>query len=140
MAGLEAFTVTVITPEGVFLEKKATLIELPLEEGEIGIFAGHVPLLAALGAGEMRLHHEGNTEYFALAGGFLQVNPSGVRLLAGFAAEGNVEQVDEAVERARVALAEVQALGEDKVQAELLALRSQLLKLSEIRKRRRHHG
>lgn len=137
---METFTVTVVTPDGGFLEKKASLLELPTEDGEIGIYPGHVPLMAALGAGEMRLYHDDTTEYFALAGGFLEVRANGVRLLAAFAAEDEGDRIDEAVERARVALEDVQALSEEKVQAELTALRSELVKLSEIKKSRSHRG
>lgn len=138
---MDTFTLTVVTPEGVFLEKEATLVELPTEDGVIGILPGHIPLMAAIGAGELRVYHDDeNTERFVLAGGFLQINIRGVRLVAGFAATDEGEQIEEAVERARVALAEVQSLSEKKVRAELLTIRTELMRLSEMKRNRGRGG
>ncbi len=134
---MENLLVTVVTPEGVFLEAKAHLLELPTEDGEIGIYAGHTPLVAAIGAGEMRLHGENGVEFYALAGGFMQVTAHRVRLLASFAGGDEKEDEAEAVERARAALEGMETLSEEQVTAELAALQTQLRHLAETRGRRR---
>lgn len=128
---------TVVTPEGVFLETEATLLELPTEAGEIGIYPGHVPMVAAIGAGEMRLHGNDGVTVYALAGGFMQVTAHRVRLMASFVTGDEVENEEAAVERARAALEAMGSLSEEQVKAELAALQTQMRHLAETSGRRR---
>ncbi len=137
MATVDYLTITIVTPEGVFLESEASLVELPTEEGEIGIYPGHVPLVAAIGAGEMRLHGKDQVTAYALAGGFMEVTPRRVRLLTSFAGGEEVEDEAGAVERARAALEGMGSLSEEQVKAELAALQTQLRHLAETSGRRR---
>ena len=134
---MDTFPVTVVTPEGVFLKSEAELLEVPTVEGEIGIYAGHAPMIAAISVGQMRVYREGAAEYFALAGGFVQVSGTGVRLLASFAGGEPEGSVEEALERARRALEDMALISEEQVKAELAFLQSQLIHLSERKKSRR---
>ena len=43
---------------------------------------GHVPMVAPLQIGAVRLKKEGNTDYVAVSGGFLEVRPDKVTILA----------------------------------------------------------
>ena len=51
-------------------------------EGELGVLPHHAPLLTTLGFGELRIRTGGQEEYFAIAGGFLQVRPDKVVVMA----------------------------------------------------------
>ena len=54
----------------------------PGVEAELGILPHHAPLLTTLGYGELRIRKDGREEYFAIAGGFLQVRPDKVVVMA----------------------------------------------------------
>ena len=73
----------VVTPEETSLEETVDFVALPLFDGEIGIGAGHSPLIGRLGYGEMRLKASGNTQRFYLDGGFVQVADNVVSILTG---------------------------------------------------------
>src|SRR4029077_14928232 len=49
---------------------------------ELGILPHHAPLIATLGAGELRIRHDGTEESFAVFGGFVQVLPDKVVVMA----------------------------------------------------------
>ena len=76
-------SVRLVTPDRVLLDATAEAVELPAMSGYIEALYGAAPLLAELGAGEVRLHggtsHE---EVFFVAWGFVEVLPERVTILA----------------------------------------------------------
>ena len=84
----------VVTPEETALEETVDFVALPLFDGEIGIGAGHSPLIGRLGYGEMRLKSSESTQRFYLDGGFVQVADNVVSILTGRAVP--VAEVDAA--------------------------------------------
>jgi F-type H+-transporting ATPase subunit epsilon len=76
-------TVRLVTPDRVLLDATAEAVELPAMSGYLEALYGAAPLLAELGAGEVRLHggtsHE---EVFFVAWGFVEVLPERVTILA----------------------------------------------------------
>ena len=128
--------ITVVTPEGSFLEASAEMVELPTVAGQLGILSGHIPLITAISAGKVRVHQKDGMRSFAIAGGFLQVNRDMVRILASFASEGEEEaQIDRACERAREALAANDALRSEVIEGDLAALKAELAALKGIGKK-----
>ena len=82
-------------------------VVIPTVEGEIGILPGHIPLVAQVGAGELRATKGGVTQLLVVGGGFAQVSGEKVSILADSAI--NVEKIDEnavadAIKRAEEAL------------------------------------
>lgn len=76
-------TVRLVTPDRVLLDATATAVELPSMSGYMEALYGAAPLLAELGAGEVRLH--GGTageQTFFVAWGFVEVLPERVTILA----------------------------------------------------------
>ncbi|MCU0722708.1 MAG: ATP synthase F1 subunit epsilon [Planctomycetes bacterium] len=73
MAEERRLDVSLVSPDGVIWEGKSPFVVLPAVDGEIGIAPGHAPLIAALGAGEARVHTEGCVLSFVLFRGFLEV-------------------------------------------------------------------
>jgi F-type H+-transporting ATPase subunit epsilon len=64
----------VVTPEKTVLSQEAAFIVLPLIDGEYGILPNHAPLIARLGAGELRLTGvDGKQTHYYLEGGFAEV-------------------------------------------------------------------
>src|SRR6266700_442498 len=78
----DTFSLEVATPERLVFREAATEAQIPAKSGYIGILPGHAPLLTELGVGYASYVSEGRTFYFALHGGFIEVLPDKVRVLA----------------------------------------------------------
>ena len=77
-----SFTLEIVTPERLAYSDTVDAVVCPGIEGELGILPHHAPLLSTLGFGELRIRKGGQEEYFAIAGGFLQVRPDKVVVMA----------------------------------------------------------
>lgn len=75
--------VRIVTPERVLVDTTADAIELPALSGYMEALYGAAPLLAELGAGEVKLHggNSGDQTFF-VAWGFVEVLPQRVTVLA----------------------------------------------------------
>ena len=72
-----------VTPERVLLDSTAEAVELPSMSGYLEALYGAAPLLAELGAGEVRLHGgSAGEQTFFVAWGFVEVLPERVTILA----------------------------------------------------------
>ena len=75
--------VRLVTPERVLLDATAEAVELPSMSGYLEALYGAAPLLAELGAGEVRLHGgSAGEQTFFVAWGFVEVLPERVTILA----------------------------------------------------------
>ena len=76
-------TVRLVTPDRILLDATAEAVELPSMSGYLETLYGAAPLLAELGAGEVRLHGgtSGDQKFF-VAWGFAEVLPERVTILA----------------------------------------------------------
>lgn len=76
-------TVRLVSPDRLLLDATAEAVELPSSSGYLETLYGAAPLLAELGAGEVRLHGgSSNGEKFFVAWGFVEVLPDRVTILA----------------------------------------------------------
>ena len=75
VAGAEGaeLRVSVLSPEQAVYEGPATQVVAPAYHGQLGILRGHAPLMALLGAGELRVDNGGQSLRFQVSGGFNQV-------------------------------------------------------------------
>jgi F-type H+-transporting ATPase subunit epsilon len=97
----------IVTPERLAYSDTVDSVVLPGAEGEMGILPHHAPLLATLGVGELRIRKGAEEEFFAIAGGFVQVRPDKVVVMAetaDMAAEIDLEKAQEARREAERAL------------------------------------
>jgi F-type H+-transporting ATPase subunit epsilon len=75
--------VRLVTPDRVLLDATAEAVELPSVDGYMEALYGAAPLLAELGAGEVRLHGgSAGEQIFFVAWGFVEVLPERVTILA----------------------------------------------------------
>ncbi|MXW08133.1 MAG: F0F1 ATP synthase subunit epsilon [Gammaproteobacteria bacterium] len=133
---------TIVSAEQEIFSGKVTMVVAAGSEGDLGILPGHAPLLTGIKAGPVRLKLEDQTEeIFFASGGYLEVQPSGVIVLADTAIRA--DDIDEAEaketqERARKLMDE-QANEIDFARAESMVAESlgQQRTLEELRKRRR---
>ena len=101
----------VVSPERVLVEEQATEIQIPALDGFIGVLPGHAPLLSALKPGGVLTYRTGGQEkVLAVYGGFVEVLPDRVRVLADNAEHKEEIDVDEARRKLDEAL---KAMGEE---------------------------
>ncbi len=99
----------IVTPERLVYEDEVDSVNVPGIEGELGILPHHAPLLSILGFGELRIRKGGAEESFAIVGGFVQVRPDKVVVMAetaDLASEIDLEAAEKARRDAEKALAE----------------------------------
>lgn len=95
-------TVRLVTSDRVLVDTTAKAVELPSMSGYLEALYGHAPLLAELGAGEVRLHGGASgDQIFFVAWGFVEVLPERVTILA----ENALHPEEINVESARTELA-----------------------------------
>ena len=88
-------TVRLVSPDRLLLDATAEAVELPSRSGYLEALYGAAPLLAELGAGEVRLHGGSSGEQkFFVAWGFVEVLPERVTILAETALKP--EEIDKA--------------------------------------------
>ena len=93
--------VRLVCPDRLLLEATATAVELPSSSGYLETLYGAAPLLAELGAGEVRLHGgSADGQRFFVAWGFAEVLPERVTILAQTAMKP--EEIDTAAARAEL--------------------------------------
>jgi F-type H+-transporting ATPase subunit epsilon len=98
------FTLRVVTPERIFYEGTARMVEFNTTEGEIGVFPGHIPLTVIVSPGILRIHEAEGERVAALHAGFAEILPDGISILAEVVEwpdEIDIERAEEAVERAK---------------------------------------
>ena len=71
-----------VTPERAIVHDDVDEVEIPGAEGFFGVLPGHAPLLAALGTGELWYRKGTEKKYAFVAGGFAEVLPDRVAILA----------------------------------------------------------
>jgi F-type H+-transporting ATPase subunit epsilon len=98
---MATFRLEIATPDNRAFDADVESVTLPVDEGEIQILAGHIPLLTRLVTGAVEIGMpDGQLEYLALSDGFARVTPTHVALLCTEAV--HARDVDEiAVEEAR---------------------------------------
>jgi len=97
----------IVTPERQVYSDTVDSVQVPGSEGELGVLPNHAPLVSTLGVGELRFRKDGTEESFAIVGGFLQVRPDRVVVLAetaDLASDIDLEKAQEARREAERAL------------------------------------
>jgi F-type H+-transporting ATPase subunit epsilon len=131
----------IVTPERLVFEDDVDSVNVPGIEGELGILPHHAPLLSMLGFGELRIRRGGAEEAFAIVGGFVQVRPDKVVVMAetaDLAGEIDLEKAQEARREAERALEGGYKEGAD-LSAARAALQQALLRIR-VAERRHHEG
>ena len=93
--------VRLVTPERILFEQPADAVELPAKNGYMEVLYGHAPLLAELGAGDVRIHARGagGEQIYNVSWGFVEVLPDRVTILASDALKPEEIDVNRAHEQ-----------------------------------------
>ena len=102
------FTLSIVAPDRQVLDEPVLGVTIPGTEGYFGVLVGHIPLIAALKPGYVEyLDASNQRHYVAVDGGFAEVMPEKVSILADAATRASdidVARAEKELERARAAL------------------------------------
>lgn len=97
-----AVTLEIVSPEKLLLSRDVEMAVIPAAEGDIGVLEGHTPMMVTLRGGIVSLY-EGDkvTDTLFVGGGFAEITPERVTVLAGDAMPVNEIERTEAEKRLR---------------------------------------
>jgi len=98
----------VVSPEGRVFTDDVDMVVVPGIEGELGILPHHTPLVTALGTGELRIRQSGTVQFMLISGGFVEVRPDKVVIMAFVAEHSDVIDAAAAAEARRAAEADLE--------------------------------
>lgn len=78
---MPTLTVNIVTPDGPVYDAQVDMVIAKTVTGEVGILPGHIPMVAPLEIGAVKLKRDGKVEYVAITGGFVEVRPQQVSIL-----------------------------------------------------------
>ncbi len=128
------FLLRIITPERIFFEGEAEMVEFNTTEGEIGIYKNHVPTTVIVSPGIITITMPEEQKTAALHSGFVEILQDKVTILAEaieWPGEIDVERAEAAKRRAEARLANKED-GMDAIRAEI-ALRRAITRIQSIK-------
>ena len=132
--------VDILTVEGRRFNGDADFVVAPGSEGELGVLPHHIPLLTALAPGAVKVRNDADEQYFFVSGGFLEVRPDQVTVLADAAERADdidEARAEQARRRAESMLQQKTTDADQAAAAAALARAEARLRLAELRRRRR---
>ena len=138
----KSFRLEIVSAERSLFSGEANFVVVPGVDGELGIFPNHTPLLTKIKPGTLKFHAKDESEetFLFVAGGFLEVQPTVVTVLADTVVRG--EEIDQAraEEARRIAEEAISRAPEDKIalataQAELSYAMAELRTLQKYKAR-----
>lgn len=110
---MKTVTVSIVTPDGPVYDKEVDMVIAKTTSGEIGVLAGHIPTVAPLAISAVKLKINGKFEYVAVGGGFIEVRPEKISILAPSAEIADTIDIQRAKEALKRAEARLQAKRDD---------------------------
>jgi len=135
MAGIR---LDIVTAEGVVFSEDVDILVAPGIEGQLGILPHHAPLMTTLQAGELRVRKGAEEFSLAISGGFLEVRPDRVIVLADAAEraeEIDIARAEEAKRRAEEQLS--RHVPEADMAQAVAALHRSIARLKVVERRRK---
>jgi F-type H+-transporting ATPase subunit epsilon len=129
----------IVTAERLIYSEDVNMVIAPGVEGYLGILPHHAPLMTMLQPGELRVKKENEEIALAVTGGFIEVRPEKILVLADAAEradEIDIARAEAARKRAEERIKERGTEGVDRVRAEL-ALQRSLARLKVAERRRK---
>lgn len=78
----DKITFDLVSPERLLLSRQVDMVTVPGTEGYMGVIAGHAPLVSTLRAGMIDMQDDGVDTRFFIRGGFAEINPTKITVLA----------------------------------------------------------
>jgi F-type H+-transporting ATPase subunit epsilon len=80
---------SLVSPERELFSGAVDQVDAPGSEGDFGVLAGHAPFMTTLKEGIVRVHNDGAVTSYEVRGGFADVTPDGLTVLAEHAVEAS---------------------------------------------------
>ena len=98
---MATFHFELVSPDKISFSGEVDQVDVPGSEGDFGVLAGHAPLIALLRPGLMTVYVAGDKTQLVVLGGFAEVGPDGLTVLADVAT--SLEDIDRAVLQEQIA-------------------------------------
>jgi F-type H+-transporting ATPase subunit epsilon len=92
---MATFNFDLVSPERLLMSEAVDQVDVPGSEGDFGVLAGHAPMVTTLRPGILIVYRGGDALRVVVNGGFAEVNPDGLTVLADMAVP--VDEFDRAV-------------------------------------------
>jgi F-type H+-transporting ATPase subunit epsilon len=130
----------IVSPERRAYTDEVDMVVVPGIDGELGILPHHTRLISALGTGELRIRKAGTEQILLISGGFVEVRPDKVIVLADLAEHSDEIDEAKAVEARREAEAKLGEVHDPVDVARVRAALQTALMRERIATRRRSRG
>ncbi|WP_024519565.1 F0F1 ATP synthase subunit epsilon [Bradyrhizobium sp. Tv2a-2] len=97
---MPTFEVSLVCPEALVFVGDANQVDLPGSEGDLGVLAGHAPIVTTLRPGIVRVIADGGDEKFVILGGLAEFSASSLNILADSASP--IDEFDVAELKAKI--------------------------------------
>jgi F-type H+-transporting ATPase subunit epsilon len=126
---MATFHFELVSPERLVFSGEVNQVDVPGEEGEFGVFAGHAPYVATLKPGMLKIYGtSGAPQRIVVRGGFAEVGPTGLTVLAEQATpaeEFDPTMIEEAIKDAQEDIADAKSdVARDKARQRLEQLQT----------------
>lgn len=129
----------IVTPDKVLLDKEVDSVSIPTVEGEITVLPAHIPILAGMKPGELRIKEDKKEEFFSVMRGVAEVDGKTITILtdaAEYAEEIDEQRAEEAHKAAKELMTKKRD-GEEGYTEAIADLERALSRIKIVRKRRR---
>jgi F-type H+-transporting ATPase subunit epsilon len=82
---MATFHFDLVSPEKVLFSGEVSQVDVPGSEGDFGVLAAHAPLVTTLRPGILVIYSERDAQRIVVDGGFAEVGPAGLTVLANLA-------------------------------------------------------
>lgn len=130
----------IVSPERRAYADEVDMVVVPGLDGQLGILPHHTRLISALGTGELRIKKGGTEQLMFISGGFVEVRPDKVVVMADLAEHSDEIDEQRAVEARKRAEAELEQARDPVDIARVRAALQTALMRERIAVRRRSHG
>jgi F-type H+-transporting ATPase subunit epsilon len=130
----------VVSPERLAFTDEVDMVIVPGIDGQLGILPHHTRLISALGTGELRIKKGGTEQILFISGGFVEVRPDKVVVMADLAERSDEIDEQRAIEARKRAEAELESAREPADIARVRAALQTALMRERIAVRRKSRG
>ncbi len=130
----------IVSPERRAFADEVDMVVVPGADGELGILPHHTRLISALGTGELRIKKGGTEQILFISGGFVEVRPDKVVVMADLAEHSDEIDEQRAVDARKRAQAELEQARDPVDIARVRAALQTALMRERIAVRRRSRG
>lgn len=106
----EKLKFSLVSPQSELLSGEVDQVDVPGSEGDFGVFPGHAPFMAAIRTGTITVFNDGSETKYLIEGGFADVTPDGLTVLAESAtllADVDPDYIDREISKAESRFAEI---------------------------------